>query len=64
MDEYPTYSVDADGLYCVECAGIVVRHQQLWQAEAMLQQLAVSKRVELPTEWYRSQLGFRSKPLN
>lgn len=66
--EYPTIRVLTDGygerMYCAEYKSLRVFHRQPWQAEALLQQLAVSRGVELPNEWYRNQLGFRSRLLD
>ena len=63
---YPTIEVvvgdDGEPLYRVEALGMRCEHRQAWQAEAMLQQLAVARGVELPADWARSQLGGRSRP--
>jgi hypothetical protein len=64
--EYPTITViegpDGQRQYRVEALGYSVTHPQPWQAEAMFQQLAVARGIQLPPDWYREQLGFRSRP--
>ena len=65
--EYPTITViegpDGQPLYRVEALGMACQHHQPWQAEAMFQQLAVARGIQLPPDWYREQLGFRSRPV-
>jgi hypothetical protein len=65
--DMPTYEIvpGENGQPCYELSyeSLSVAHPQLWQAEAMLQQLAASSGVSLPVVWYCRQLGRRSLPV-
>jgi hypothetical protein len=64
--DYPTVSVMSGAFgektYCVTYRELTVFHRQQWQCEALLQQRAADSGIELPAEWFRNQLGFRSRP--
>lgn len=66
MAELPLYEVvvGANGqpVYCIEIAGQRVCHQQLWQCEVFIQQIASDRGIELPTDWMRRELGHRTRP--
>lgn len=64
--KYPTFVIvdgpDGQPEYRVTAWPLFAQHRQLWQAEALLQQLAASKGVVLAPAWYHRPLGFRSRP--
>jgi hypothetical protein len=49
-------------VYRVEIPGLSVEHGQAWQAEALFQQQAEARGIELPEGWFQRRLGERSRP--